>query len=174
MTAPNAKVVVTAIGVAGSLASVAALFVTSDDTPPTVGSGPSAVQTSPAETDQAGVEPPARKPADAPEKLRIPPVSDLLFSEARQLLLRQGWFPINSPVNPTANEDLMSGNGPYFVEKGYREVIACSGTGLAPCKFAYRSEAGQVLNLVTTGEGEYARVNDLWIEDAPEQADGAT
>jgi hypothetical protein len=160
MGAPSAKVVVTAIGVAGSLASVAALFVTSGDTPPAVGSTPSAVQTAPAATEQVDIEPPASKPADIPEKTRIPPVSGLLFSEARELLLRQGWFPINNPANPTANEDLMSGNGPYFVEKGYREVIACSGTGLAPCKFAYRSEAGQILSLVTTGEGEYARVRN--------------
>lgn len=169
MGALSAKAVVTAIGVAGSLASVAALFFTSGDTPPTVDSP--AVRTSPAATDQVGIEAPASPLAATPERVRIPPISGLLFSEARELLLRQGWFPINSPVNPTANEDLMSGNGPYFVEKGYREVIACSGSGLAPCKFAYRSEAGQILSLVTTGEGELARVNDLWIEDAPEQAD---
>ena len=165
MTTPGGKLVV-AIGVAGSLASVAALFVTSGNTPPPlVGSATPAVRTPVvAATEQPSVEPPSIKPADDPEKLRIPPVSGLLFSEARELLLRQGWFPINSPVNPTADEDLMSGNGPFFVAKGYREVMSCSGTGMAPCKFAYRSEAGQVLYLVTVGEDENARVNDLWID----------
>jgi len=38
------------------------------------------------------------------------------------------------------------------VEKGYRELIACSGTSLAPCRFVYRSEAGQYLHLVTVGK----------------------
>lgn len=162
MQTPGARVIA-AVGVLGSLASVVALFVSPggrseprpDPTPLVVNLRDASQPAVPAE------------PA-GPEPLRLPPISDLLFSEARELLLRQGWFPISSPANPTGNPNLMSGNGPYFVEKGYREVVNCSGSGLAPCEFAYRSEAGQKLIVVTVGEDAHARVNDLWIDDNPE------
>ena len=160
--------VVAGVGVLGSLASVAALFMAPGAAPSTAPVAASA--TVPAAAPQPAVV--VRAEPEGPQKLRLPPVSNLLFSEARELLLRQGWFPLNSPINPTGNEELLSGNGPYFVELGYREMLACSGTGLAPCKFAYRSEAGQYLTVITVGEAEMARVNDLWISDRPDEQAG--
>ena len=163
------RTLVAGLGVAGSIASVVALFPSLIPTR-SLPAPPAPVEQEPSptlETAQAlAPETPENSTPEprGPEPLRLPPISNLLFSEARELLLRQGWFPISSPVNPTGNEDIQSGNGPYFVEKGYREVTSCSGSGLAPCRFAYRSEAGQILHLVTVGEDEFARVNDLWIE----------
>lgn len=163
---------VAGLGVVGSIASVIALLPSlTPARPQTAPPRPlaleeqapsSELEATPAPTPEIPATP-KFEPRD-PEPLRLPPISNLLFSEARELLLRQGWFPISSPVNPTGNTELHSGNGPYFVEKGYREVLSCSGTGLAPCRFAYRSEAGQILHLITVGEDEHARVNDLWIE----------
>lgn len=168
------RMLVAGLGVAGSIASVIALVPSL--TPPRSPRAPSATGLLKVELQGDESEhdlPPANAEGSpvasnagriGPEPLRLPPVSDLLFSEARELLLRQGWFPISSPANPMGNDGLQYGNGPYFIEKGYREVIDCSGSGLAPCRFAYRSEAGQILHLVTVGEDEAARVNDLWIE----------
>lgn len=163
--------IVAAFGVVGSLASVAALFVSNGG-----GSGgpAPAPSNSPAQPQVQSAAPQLQSPAvqpdpDAPRPLRLPPISELLFSEARELLLRLGWFPMNSAINPTGNPNLLSGNGPYFVELGYRELINCSGTGLGACKFAYRSEAGQYLYVITVGEENMARVNDLWITDEPEE-----
>lgn len=96
--------------------------------------------------------------SDAP----LPRIQGLLYPEARTRLLRAGWRPAEQPGDPT-NPDLASGNGPYFVAHGYRELVSCSGTGLAYCRFAFRNN-GRVLTVITAGEVPQARVRRARIE----------
>ena len=77
-------------------------------------------------------------------------------------LIRAGWRPVENAFDPT-NPDLASGNGPAFIASGYRELVSCSGTGLAFCRFAFR-RAGWLLNVVTAGEEPGARVHNTHVE----------
>jgi hypothetical protein len=37
----------------------------------------------------------------------------------------------------------------HFIEKGYTEVVDCSGTGLGLCLFKFRNATGQTLSVTT-------------------------
>ena len=91
-----------------------------------------------------------------------PRIVGLPYADARARLIRAGWRPAENPIDPT-NPDLASGNGPYFVARGYRELVACAGTGRAPCRFAFR-RSGRILTVVTVGEGRDARVSAARVE----------
>ncbi len=75
------------------------------------------------------------------------------YDEARVELLSQGWIPRND-VGPIT----LSGNGLVFQRRGYSELVASSGSGLAPCRFEFRDGKGQVLVVIT--EGEQAEVGE--------------
>ena len=71
----------------------------------------------------------------------------MTYSEARTLLIEEGWqavFNMGQFNNPNR-----SGVIDRFIEKGYTEVVDCSGTGLGLCLFQFQNATGQTL-LVTT------------------------
>jgi hypothetical protein len=71
----------------------------------------------------------------------------MTYSEARNLLIEEGWqavFNMEQVNNPNR-----SGVIDRFIEKGYTEIVDCSGTGLGLCLFQFQNATGQSL-LITT------------------------
>lgn len=85
----------------------------------------------------------------------IPPLKGATYHQARARLLAAGWFPVQTkPPGVIADNDpdIAGGNGRTFWERGYLEVEACSGTGLAPCAFRWADKYGNQINVTTRGE----------------------
>jgi hypothetical protein len=85
---------------------------------------------------------------------RIPKIAGLAYAKARRALLAQGWRPLRTkPAGKAGTDpDLASGNGLEFWSRGYVEVEACAGTGLAPCAFLFKDAHGNRLRVTTAGE----------------------
>ena len=96
---------------------------------------------------------------------RLPAIAELIYSSARKKLLAAGWQPLQTKSSTDADEDpdIKSGNGPLFWKRGYVELEACSGTGVAACAFLFKDGFGNHLRVTTAGEElpkekTYARV----------------
>jgi hypothetical protein len=96
---------------------------------------------------------------------RLPAIAELSYSRARKKLLAAGWQPLQTKSFNEADEDpdIKSGNGPLFWKRGYVELEACSGTGVAACAFLFKDAYGNHLRVTTAGEEfpkekAYARV----------------
>ena len=96
---------------------------------------------------------------------RLPAITELTYSRARKKLLTAGWQPLQTKSFNDADEDsdIKSGNGPLFWKRGYVELEACSGTGVAACAFSFKDAYGNHLRVTTAGEElpkekTYARV----------------
>ena len=76
----------------------------------------------------------------------------LPISKARAQLIAQGWLPLET-FGEDANGTRWSlqGDAGAMYEAGFKEVEACSGTGLNFCSFNY-TRAGKCLSLHTQGE----------------------
>ena len=105
------------------------------------------------------------KPCRPGRHARLPAVTELTYSRARKKLLTAGWQPFQTKSfnEAAADPDIQSGNGPLFWKRGYVELEACSGTGVAACAFLFRDAYGNYLRVTTAGEGlpkekAYARV----------------
>lgn len=75
----------------------------------------------------------------------------MAYSDARNLLIEDGWQAVFNPEqvnNPNRSEVIER-----FIEKGYTEVVDCSGTGLGLCLFQFQNATGQTL-LVTTANND--------------------
>lgn len=99
-------------------------------------------------------------------------ISNKNYHQARKLLMKNGWQPIQT-VNHLEASNMFDygGNFETFWKRGYREVESCAGTGLAPCKFNFRDIYGNTLSVFTSGEEDtsrrpkyYANVNELTLE----------
>jgi hypothetical protein len=77
---------------------------------------------------------------------------EMLYEEARSLLIESGWQPVfNSEQVDNPNR---SSTVDYLIEeKGYTEVLDCSGTGLGLCLFQFSNASGETL-LITTADNE--------------------
>ena len=82
---------------------------------------------------------------------------EMKYSQAREIILNAGWQGKNMRWQEVPEfsqvKDL------YFTN-GWREVVDCSGTGTAPCRFEYSDIHGNLLVVITEGEclmdnGEY-------------------
>ena len=82
-----------------------------------------------------------------PENAALSQVVGLTYDDARVVLLREGWTP-----RQDAGDGMLSGNGHIFHARGYTELVASSGTGLAPCRFEFTDRRGRVLVVGTEGE----------------------
>lgn len=82
----------------------------------------------------------------------IPRIAGLTYDDAREKLIRAGWQPRRSHWSRVGDPDIRYGNGHYFCEKGYHEIINASGTGLAHCTFGFQDVYGNRLVVVTAGE----------------------
>src|SRR5918998_6315888 len=114
----------------------------------------------------AGIAPAQDKPCQPRRHARLPAIAELTYHKARKRLLAAGWQPLQTKSYNEADDDpdISYGNGRLFWRKGYVEVEACSGTGVAACAFLFRDAYGNRLRVVTAGEElprqkAYARVN---------------
>ncbi len=77
----------------------------------------------------------------------VPVIRNLPYAQARTLVLAAGWSPVRgSPHNG------LSDNESSFRERGYSELQFCRMTDDSPCRFEFKSPAGVVLWLTTTGD----------------------
>lgn len=81
-------------------------------------------------------------------------IKGLTYHEARPLIIRAGWSPLQTLQEGTEDyeQGIMSGNGPAFWSKGYHELQTCSGTGSAYCAFLFQNKNGDRLRVVSRGE----------------------
>ena len=106
-----------------------------------------------------------RKPCRPARHAKLPRVTGLTYQRARRILLEAGWQPLKTKSSAT-DVDISYGNGPLFWRKGYIELEACSGTGVAACAFLFKDAFGNRLRVNTGGEELpderiHARVNRL-------------
>jgi hypothetical protein len=82
----------------------------------------------------------------------IPRISGLTYDEARERLVDAGWQPHRQHWSHASEPDIQCGNGSYFWEKGYHEIIHASGMGLGYCAFGFVDVYRNELIVVTAGE----------------------
>lgn len=106
------------------------------------------------------------RPCRPAKHAKIPAIKESTYHKARKRLLAAGWQPVKTKsVNEARTDpDISYGNGPLFWRKGYVEIEACSGTGVAACAFLFRDVYGNRLRVTTEGEEAprlkyYARVS---------------
>src|SRR5688572_13890403 len=106
-----------------------------------------------------------QKPCQPRRHAKLPAITDSTYHKARKKLLAVGWQPVQTKSfnEASSDPDISHGNGRLFWRKGYVEVEACSGTGVAACSFLFKDAYGNRLRLTTAGEEvprrkHYARV----------------
>lgn len=104
------------------------------------------------------------QPCKSRRNAKLPRVKDYTYHKARTKLLAAGWQPLQT--HSSSDSDVSRGNGPLFWRKGYVEIEACSGTGVAACAFIFKDAYGNRLRVTTEGEElpsekSFARVNSL-------------
>lgn len=73
---------------------------------------------------------------------------NMLYKDARKLLIKAGWQAVFNPLQ--VNNPNRSRTIDYLIkQKGYTEVVDCSGTGLGFCLFKFKNATGQAV-LITT------------------------
>jgi hypothetical protein len=82
----------------------------------------------------------------------IPRIAGLPYEEARELLLEAGWQPRSRHWSHGSDPNVQAGNGLYFWQKGYWELINAWPTGLAQCTFGFHDVYGNLLTVTTVGE----------------------
>ena len=100
----------------------------------------------------------------------VPKIYGSSYDDARKMLINEGWMPNKNPMTHGDTADVQSGNGPIFWNRGYWELVSCSGTGLAHCLFEFFEPGKRVLVVVTEGEededGKYhATVSRVYFKD---------
>lgn len=82
----------------------------------------------------------------------IPRIYGLGYEDARNLLIDFGWQPKMRHWSDGEDSSLQSGNGPYYWDKGFHEIVSSCPTGFAPCTFAFQDVYGNLLVISTIGE----------------------
>jgi hypothetical protein len=108
------------------------------------------------------------KPCQPQRHAKLPSITELTYLKARKKLLAAGWQPLQTKSFNEAEEDpdIKYGNGLLFWRRGYVEVEACAGTGVAACIFLFKDAYGNRLRVMTAGEElprekSYARVTGV-------------
>ena len=85
---------------------------------------------------------------------KLPAITELTYHKARKRLLAAGWQPLRTKSynRVDTDPDIKYGNGRLFWKRGYVEVEACSGTGVAACAFLFKDAYGNRLRVTTEGE----------------------
>jgi hypothetical protein len=87
------------------------------------------------------------------------------YQKARKILIQQGWQPNIS----VSNEELrLDGQVRSTYNSGYKEIKACSGSGLGLCRFEFINSKGELLVVSTTSLPELKVFR--WFLDPPPQA----
>ena len=94
------------------------------------------------------------RPCQPRRHAKLPAVTESTYHKARKRLLAAGWQPVQTKSFNEAGSDpdISHGNGRLFWRKGYVEVEACSGTGVAACAFLFKDAYGNRLRVTTAGE----------------------
>jgi hypothetical protein len=97
---------------------------------------------------------PNAKPCRPRRHAKLPAIKEVTYHKARKRLLAAGWHPLQTKALSEADTDpdIAYGNGQLFWRKGYVEVEACSGTGVAACAFLFKDAYGNRLRVTTEGE----------------------
>lgn len=105
------------------------------------------------------------KPCRPARHAKLPVIKKSTYHTARKRLIAAGWQPLRTKAFNKADSDpeISFGNGQLFWKRGYVEVEACSGTGVAACAFLFKDAYGNRLRISTAGEElpkqkAYARV----------------
>ena len=101
------------------------------------------------------------KPCKPRRHAKVPGLKNFTYHKARKKLQAAGWQPLQT--KSASDSDVSYGNGPEFWRKGYVEIEACAGTGVAACAFLFKDTYGNRLRVTTEGEElprekSYARV----------------
>jgi hypothetical protein len=116
----------------------------SDQTPITEASGCISMQT----TVGAAVDDilQGRSSVFPPLSLKIPALrKEMSYPQARQLIINAGWQP-----RVTTTDNPQDGTKSWR-DRGYNEVVACSGTGMGFCRFEFTGSDNEKLVVVTGG-----------------------
>ena len=94
------------------------------------------------------------RPCRPAKHAKVPAIKEATYHKARKRLMAAGWQPVKTKsVNEARTDpDISYGNGPVFWRKGYVEIEACSGTGVAACAFLFKDVHGNRLRVTTEGE----------------------
>lgn len=95
---------------------------------------------------------------------------DMPYKEARKILIQQGWQP-NLTVDSSELEDRTSKE---LFELGYKEVKACSGTGMGLCRFEFTNQKGELLVVSARPENGERTVWKWFIEKSTNNAQQST
>jgi hypothetical protein len=85
---------------------------------------------------------------------KLPSITEFTYHKARKRLLAAGWQPLQTKSFNEADTDpdISYGNGRLFWRRGYVEIEACSGTGVAACAFLFKDAYGNRLRVSSAGE----------------------
>lgn len=86
------------------------------------------------------------------QKDLVPNIYEQEYPIARALLIKEGWIPKIRHWSHGSTVDVHSSNGSYYWNKGYHELVYCSGTGYALCRFEFQDPEGNLLVVITSGE----------------------
>lgn len=97
--------------------------------------------------------------AQPPAALKIPALQkEMSYEAARQLIINAGWQP-----RLTTTDNPQDGTRSWR-NRGYNEVVACSGTGMGFCRFEFTGSDNEKLVVVTGGR--QSTVQKWWKETA--------
>mgnify|MGYP004176603415 CR=1 FL=1 len=84
------------------------------------------------------------------------------YHDARKLILENGWKPAEIKRDEYGMDSIS-----HFLDLGYTEVDACSGTGKGYCRFVFQNDLGLFME-VTTQEAPFAgdRIEMKNLDDA--------
>ncbi len=86
------------------------------------------------------------RPCSPRRHAKLPAITESTYHKARKRLLAAGWQPVQTKSfnEASSDPDISHGNGRLFWRKGYVEVEACTGTGVAACAFLLKIITGIV------------------------------
>ncbi len=100
----------------------------------------------PQETTLAQAQETTTAQAQPPTSLKTPALQkEMSYEAARQLIIDAGWQPL-----VTTTDNPQDGTKSWR-DRGYNEVISCSGTGMGFCRFEFTGSGHQKLVVVTGG-----------------------
>lgn len=100
----------------------------------------------PSPRERAGLDPSTSAEKASPPRGLPVFIPNETYGGLRKRLLQDGWEPVTLPDADTCGADDLRC-------RGRPEMMACAGTGLASCKFAWRKGALEIA-VLTDGEGE--------------------
>lgn len=71
------------------------------------------------------------------------------YSEARKIILNAGWQGNNTRWQDIPQDGQIN---VLYYNNGWREVVSCSGTGMAPCRYEFHDIYKKTLVVITEGE----------------------